>query len=704
MIVTRHHMLILLICLWLAPSVVGAQPLGIAVKDDFSDNSGRWRVGQWNNGVVTISNGKYIIDRRSIMNEWFLESGWFVDYDADFDIDLRVRQVSGAPDQGFGISWAANTAQNANGVLVSSAGTYKVYTWRDGRQRDVLPWTPSQEIPPMGTWFTLTLRKRGSGMSLLINGGTIVGFDGLDIQGPTLGLVTNGRTVIEVDELTIRQAETGIDLADDLPIQSDRESLGPRVNSYGGDLSPVITTNGKRLYFGRYPHRENLGDPDEEDIWYTDMQKDGSWGPAINVGRPLNNQGANFLISITPDENQVLVGNTYYSNGAPRGPGVSQSVRTASGWSIPREVRIANYYNLHRFSESCLDPSGQVLLLAIERRDTRGQKDLYFARKLSDGSFSEPLNCGPNINTWGSEMSPFIAADGVTLYFASDGRRGYGNVDIWMTRRLDDSWTKWSKPKNLGPKINTPEWDAYFTVPANGEFAYLCGTSPVDQSADLYRIRLTKGVRPQPVVLVSGRVLDASTKKPIATNVAYESLTKLRTAGSALSEPVEGSYKIVLPAGDLYGFRAEAPGYYPVSDQLDTRSLTEFTELQRDLYLVPIRKNEVIRLNNLFFDFAKSELRTESFAELDRLAEFLVANTTIVIELSGHSDNVGQDADNKRLSQERVNAVRTYLIGKGVVEKRMRAIGVGKSKPIAPNTTDEGRQRNRRVEFKIVSM
>ena len=125
MIVTRHHMLILLICLWLAPSVVGAQPLGIAVKDDFSDNSGRWRVGQWNNGIVTISNGKYVIDRRSIMNEWFLESGWFVDYDADFDIDLRVRQVSGAPDQGFGISWAANTAQNANGVLVTSAGNYK---------------------------------------------------------------------------------------------------------------------------------------------------------------------------------------------------------------------------------------------------------------------------------------------------------------------------------------------------------------------------------------------------------------------------------------------------------------------------------------------------------------------------------------------------------------------------------------------------
>lgn len=698
-----HQTVLFCVCLCAAASLA-AQPLGIAVRDEFNDNSGRWRLGQWSNGSASINNGRYVIDRRSPTNEWFMESVWFVDYGADFDIDVKLRQVSGATNQGFGVAWAASLSQNSNGLVVNSGGNYKVYTWRDGRQRDVLPWTPSQDIPPMGTWFTLTVRKRGSGMSLLINGGTVAGFDGPDIEGALFGLVVNGQMVVEIDEVVIRQKETGIDVADDVPVASERESLGPRVNSYGGDLSPVITTNGKRLYFGRYPHRENLGNPEEEDIWYTDLQPDGTWGPAINIGRPLNNQGANFLISITPDENRVLLGNTYQSNGAPLGPGVSQSVRTANGWAIPREVRIDNYYNQHRFSESCLDPSGKILLLAIQRRDSRGQKDLYFARKRADGSFTEPLNCGPDINTWGSEMSPFMAADGVTLYFASDGRRGFGNVDIWMTRRLDDSWTKWSKPKNLGPKINTPEWDAYFSVPANGEYAYLCGTSPVDQSADLYRIRLTKGVQPQPVVLVSGHVLDASTKKPIATNVEYESLTKRTSAGAALSEPVAGSYKIVLPAGDLYGFRAEAPGYYPVSDQLDTRSLTQYTELQRDLFLVPIRKKEVIRLNNLFFDFARSELRSESFAELDRLAEFLAANTKIIIELSGHTDNVGQDDDNRRLSQERVNAVRTYLVSKGVNEKRLKAVGLGKSKPIASNATEEGRQRNRRVEFKIVSM
>ena len=345
-----------------------------------------------------------------------------------------------------------------------------------------------------------------------------------------------------------------------------------------------------------------------------------------------------------------------------------------------------------------------VLMMAIQRDDSRGQKDLYFSRRKSDGTFSVPTSCGPNINTWGSEMSPFLAADGATLYFASDGRRGFGGVDIWMTRRLDDTWTRWSEPKNLGPSINSPEWDAYYTVPARGDYAYLCGMNPENGSADLYRIKLTKGVQPNPVVLVSGRVIDASTKKPIATNVEYESLTKSKIIGIARSEPDQGAYKIVLPAGDLYGFRAEAPGYYPVSDRLDTRNLTDYAELTRDLFLVPIRKNETIVLNNLFFDFGKADLRQESFAELDRLAQFLVESPKITIELSGHTDNVGGDAANKVVSQERVNAVKLYLQGRSVADARMKAVGYGKTKPLAPNVSEEGRQRNRRVEFKILSM
>ncbi|MBK7577416.1 MAG: OmpA family protein [Ignavibacteria bacterium] len=700
---TTVHVLLLLIFLTSATSL-SAQGISEVYRDDFDDNKGRWKVGTWSNGSATIANGIYTVDRKPSSNEWYIETNCFVDFDADFDIDARFRQMSGASNQGFGIAWGASDAQNSNGLVVSSDGRYKVYSWRGGRQSDAIPWTTFENFPSMGNWFTLTIRKRGSGMSLLVDGTTIVGFDKLPIFGGEVGIVLIGQMKIEVDHLVVKQVPKPIVLAEDHPVNVQRESLGPQVNCYGGDLSPVITADGKRLYFGRYPFKGNIGDTTSEDIWYTDMQKDGTWGPAVNAGRPLNNEGANFLISISPDENSVLVGNTYTAAGGPRGAGVSSAVKTADGWSVPREVRIDNYYNRHRFSESCLDPSGMVLMMAIQRDDSRGQKDLYVARRKPDGTFSAPINCGPEVNTWGSEMSPFIAADGTTLYFASDGRRGFGGVDIWMSRRLDDSWVKWSEPKNLGPSINSAEWDAYYTVPARGDYAYLCGMNPENGSADLYRIKLTKGVRPNPVVLVSGRVLDASTKKPIATNVEYESLTKRTQMGIARSEPTKGSYKIVLPAGDLYGFRAEAPGYYPVSDQLDTRELTEYSEITRDLFLVPIRLNETIVLNNLFFDFGKTDLRPESFAELDRLAQFLAASPSITIELSGHTDNVGSDASNKVLSQERVNAVRAYLLGRGVAPTRMKALGYGKSKPLASNSTEEGRQKNRRVEFKIVSI
>jgi len=681
-----------------------AQGISEVYRDDFIDNKGHWKVGTWSNGSATIANGVYTIDRIPQSNEWYIETSAFVDYDADYDLEMRVRQISGVTNHGYGIAWGAGDAQNSNGVIVSADGHYKIYTGRAGQQSDVIAWTPIVGIPPLGTWHTIIVRKRGSGMSLLLDGTTIVGFENLAISGGNLGVVLNNKMKIEVDDFVIKQVPKPIVLADDHPINVPRVSLGSGVNCSGGDLSPVITANGKRLYFGRYPFSGNMGDTTTEDIWFTDLQKDGSWGTAQNAGSPLNNEGANFLISISPDENSVLLGNTYSNTGRPRGAGVSSSVKTSQGWSIPKEVRIDNYYNRHRFSESCLDPSGMVLMMAIQRDDSRGQKDLYFSRRKSDGTFSVPTSCGPNINTWGSEMSPFLAADGATLYFASDGRRGFGGVDIWMTRRLDDTWTRWSEPKNLGPSINSPEWDAYYTVPARGDYAYLCGMNPENGSADLYRIKLTKGVQPNPVVLVSGRVIDASTKKPIATNVEYESLTKSKIIGIARSEPDQGAYKIVLPAGDLYGFRAEAPGYYPVSDRLDTRNLTEYAELTRDLFLVPIRKNETVVLNNLFFDFGKADLRQESFAELDRLAQFLVESPKITIELSGHTDNVGGDAANKVLSQERVNAVKLYLQGRSVADARMKAVGYGKTKPLAPNVSEEGRQRNRRVEFKILSM
>ena len=680
------------------------QDLPVALSDDFSASNYGWPKGRWRSGAAEIKNGvyhAYSSQRRGLL--YLQAPSTFVDYSEDFDVEIRVRWLSGQPEVPFGLAFASAGPNDHTALVINARGEYRFQQYQQRRFQELTDWFPNGAIDTLRAWNTITLKKRGTAVNAVINGYTIGSIEAPPVRGRGFGIVLFNQVEIEVDQFEIRQKQQMIRLAKDHPTQWKRENLGTNVNTTGGDLSPVITADGRFLYIGRYPFNGNIGNPQTEDIYVSAFQEDGTWGKTQNVGRPLNNAGSNYLISITPDLNTALVGNTYYPNGRPRGGGVSITYRMEDGWMVPKPVRIDNYYNRHRFAEMCLDPSGTHLIMAIQRDDTEGEKDLYVSHKRNDGSFTEPENIR-GINTWGNEMSPFVAADGETMYFATDGRKGYGGTDIWMTRRLDDTWLQWSEPENLGPVINTAGWDAYYTVPASGDYAYLSATNPQNGSADIYRVKLTEGVKPKPVILVRGRVLDANTKEPIAALVEYESLSKRRRVGEARSAPKDGAYAIALPAGDLYGFRATAEGYYPVSDQLSTQNLGSYTEIERDLYLVPLRKNETIRLNNLFFDTGESELRKESLPELDRLVIFLQQRGKIVIELSGHTDNVGSKSNNKKLSQDRVNAVKSYLVKKGVDAKRLRAVGYGESKPIAPNSTDEGRQKNRRVEFKIVNI
>jgi outer membrane protein OmpA-like peptidoglycan-associated protein len=219
---------------------------------------------------------------------------------------------------------------------------------------------------------------------------------------------------------------------------------------------------------------------------------------------------------------------------------------------------------------------------------------------------------------------------------------------------------------------------------------------------DIMRIGLPEAARPKPVILVSGRVLDAKTKQPVVAQIHYELLPEGKDIGVARSGPTTGEYKITLPSGGRYAFRAEAPGYIAVNDNLDITTLKEYRELTRDLYLVPIEVGQTVRLNNIFFDFAKTILRDESFPELNRMADLLKSNPTMEIEIAGHTDNVGTDESNLALSRNRAIAVSDYLASKGINRSRMKVQGYGMSKPLATNDTEEGRQQNRRVEVKIL--
>ena len=482
---------------------------------------------------------------------------------------------------------------------------------------------------------------------------------------------------------------------------SKPESLGPMVNSVHDDLNPLISPDGKTLYISRKGAPENIGGQGQ-DIWVSQLQADGSWGKALNAGGPLNNEGLNMAYSISPDGSTMLVGGTFRNDGGDT-TFVAISRRTASGWSTPQPLFIRDFRNLSKLGEYCLSNDGAVLLMAIKQADTEGDRDLYVSFRQSDGTFSTPKNIGSVVNTTGQEATPFLASDDVSLYFATDGRPGYGEFDVYVTRRLDSTWLNWSEPENLGSSINTADWDLSYTIPADGKYAYFVSYSNTIGSGDVFRVRLPEKVRPRPVVLLSGRVRNMKTKEPIAADIIYVNLATGVEVGRARSADGTGEYTITLPAGMDYGLRAESHGFAAISENVNLTSYAEYAEIERELDLIPIEKGAVIELKNIFFDRKKAILKPESTAELQQLIELLRNNPTLKIEVSGHTDAMGKDADNQQLSDDRARAVMNYVVANGGIDTtRIIARGYGETRPVASNDTDEGRAQNRRVEFTIL--
>jgi outer membrane protein OmpA-like peptidoglycan-associated protein len=330
-----------------------------------------------------------------------------------------------------------------------------------------------------------------------------------------------------------------------------------------------------------------------------------------------------------------------------------------------------------------------------------------------------------------------LASDNYTLYFASSRKGGLGGTDIWVSKRMDRSWRKWSKPINMGEKVNSNANELSYTISASGEYAYMSTKKNSVGKGDLVRFKLREekkveptvaGVQtsntrmeeqrslsegkspidknattPTPVVMISGKVIDGKTGRPIEAKIIYQTLPDGEEVGEAYTNPSTGEYKIVLPYGSKYSYRAVAKDFIAIGKNIDLTEIKEFKEISNDeLKLVPIKAGEKVPLNNIFFEYAKATLRSESFPELDRIAETLKENGNLVIEIQGHTDNVGSNESNLKLSQDRAESVRSYLLSKKLPSNRVTSIGFGETRPIASNDTEEGKAQNRRVEFVIL--
>jgi OOP family OmpA-OmpF porin len=477
-------------------------------------------------------------------------------------------------------------------------------------------------------------------------------------------------------------------------------NLGPNINSTEIDISPVISADGKSLYFVREGHEQNQN---FQDIWLSELGADGKWQPARRLEKPLNTSESNSVVSVSTDGNKLFV-KGQYKKGKLIHKGFSFSRLTKEGWSEPEGLKIDNYtaFDKGKYNNACISHDEKIIIYSLCPVTNGVDNDLYISFKKEDGSYTEPLSLGDSINKKGfMDFAPFLAPDNQTLYFASDRPGGLGATDIYKTTRQDDSWKKWSTPVNMGPKTNGAGRDGYYTLDARGMNAYMVSDENSIGKADIVLIQLELKNRPNPVALLRGNVYDAKTNKMIEALVEYHEYPVATIKGETHTDHETGKYSVVLPYSEKFVISAHAHGYVASFDTLNYVNATEYTEQTKDFYLTPIIKGEKVVLKHVNFETNSAVLESSSFIELDKVAEFLIENPEVKILIGGHTDNAGLAEKNLTLSEARAKSVMEYVLSKGVTVDRLESKGFGQTQPIVANDTPENMRINRRVDFTI---
>ncbi|MBZ0244821.1 MAG: OmpA family protein [Cyclobacteriaceae bacterium] len=497
------------------------------------------------------------------------------------------------------------------------------------------------------------------------------------------------------------------------------------INSPLDEQSPVLSPDGKTLYFTIANHPQNVGGKrDKGDIWQSVLIGD-EWSAPIHTGTVLNNKEYNAVGGFSSDGSQMFLLGHYNSEGDVKSQGISVSRQTGAGWSAPQNISIPYFLNKNETISGHINKTGNVFVFAGEGYTTLGVEDIYVSVKNASGNWSEPKNLGRNINTSFQEWSPWLSEDTRYLYFASNGRQGYGSFDIYYSQRLDDTWAKWSAPINMGAGVNSEGRELFYIPFPKQEIALYTSTLNSDGYGDIkmYRppkealdslmkkmeelppdtvVKLVEIVREKPItsdeklVRVWGTITNASTDAPIAANVNFHSDSDFQVVAGA-----DGVFSISVPSVDEYSIKVEAPGFLGSFEKLDIRTF-EMKELEMNFKLQPVAIGATVNLKSVLFQQSTANLLDESYDELNMVVDFLKSNPTVEIELAGHTDNRGLSAHNVRLSRERVDKVKEYLTSKGIEGKRITGKGYGGIKPIADNDAEVTRRLNRRVEFTII--
>ncbi|THH37580.1 OmpA family protein [Neolewinella litorea] len=509
-----------------------------------------------------------------------------------------------------------------------------------------------------------------------------------------------GRSPDQLQQVEARVADARVaaQLAAD-PLPFSPEPLGPGINTPQHlEYFPSLSVDGHQMIFTRRVNKE------QEDFYQSDRLPDGTWDRAVplsGVNTPMN-EGA-----------QTITANGKYLifTGCGRRDGAGScdlyfSERIGDRWTEAENLGPAINTRASE-SQPSLSRDGKLLFFTSNRAGGLGNDDIYVSGRDASGNWSRPVNLGPTINTSGNDRYPFWAADNKTLYFTSTGRRGMGGADLFKTS-VDEN-NKWETPVNLGYPINTAGEETNLFIALDGKTAFF--SKGVGDDIDIYSFIMPEGIRPAAATYVEVSVVDDNTDQPLVATVRLQTQDKQGLVSSSQTDS-RGCYLTVLPTGQDYGFSVEKSGYLFYSDRFELTGEHSVSEpFKLKIRLQPIEEESLseaaeadgaIVLRNVFFETASDELLELSTEELDRLVALLESKPGLGVEIAGHTDDVGSDEANQRLSERRAASVKAYLESQGIAADRIRSVGYGESRPVAPNDTEEGRARNRRTTFRLL--
>ncbi|MFL5762414.1 MAG: OmpA family protein [Bacteroidia bacterium] len=529
----------------------------------------------------------------------------------------------------------------------------------------------------------------------------------------------------------VAQCLTGKEMVKN-PVRVFIDNIGPDVNTQYPEYGAVISADESVMYFtSRRPNTtggkiaEDINEP-FEDI-YMSLRKDGHWGPAVNIGPPINtdNHDANSGLSADGQKFLIYIGD--------HGGDLYESELKGDKWSKPDHMNKNINTDGHETSAYYSPDGKSVYFVSDKPEGSLGDLDIYMSTKDEKGKWGKAVNLGPTINTQYAEEGVFMHPDGKTLYFSSKGHKSMGGYDIFKS--VYDVTTKtWSEPENLGYPVNTPDDDVFFVTNASGKHGYYACFNPNGYGEkDIYMVTFlgqekpmiqnnednllasqaapvketviapTLAIKEAQLTILKGVITDELTKQPLEATVEIVDNLKNEVIASFTSNSSTGKYLVSLPAGRNYGIAVKKDNYLFHSENFDIPNTAAYQEVVKDVALKNIAVGSKIVLKNIFFDFDKATLRPESNNELERLTKLLNDVPSLKIEISGHTDSKGADDYNKTLSNNRAKAVLDYLVKAGISAGRLTSVGYGEEQPIATNDTDEGRQLNRRTEFKILA-